>query len=303
MPRPRITVITPCLNEVRFLERAVCSVLDQDYEPLEYIVVDGGSTDGSLDIVRHYRDSLVLCRGSANDGPADAINRGVARAGGDLIGILPADGVYLPGALAEVARPDGTGEVPEWMVGRCLRVDAFDHLLGWIDAVAPRSLATYLMHDSGLLPLASMFVHHRWMRSYPFDGALHHAWHYEHCCHLLARGVVPTVVGRPLAACREQERAEPPAAALAQGREFVAAAIRYGEALPPHQRYELWANCDRRRRIYSLAEAEASGGHARRFMLEQVLRHPWWLADDTIRRTLMHGVEHPLPVEMARPAA
>ena len=58
------------------------------------------------------------------------------------------------------------------------------------------------------------------------------------------------------------------------------------------QRHELWLNCDSRRRSYALAEAEAAGGQAKRFMLSELIRHPWWLADDLIRQTLMHGVPH-----------
>ena len=68
------------------------------------------------------------------------------------------------------------------------------------------------------------------------------------------------------------------------------------------ERYALWANCDRRRRIYTLAEAELKGDQAQRFLLSQFVRHPWWLTDEHFRQALMHGVEHPM-LEPTRTAA
>ncbi|MDH3585433.1 MAG: glycosyltransferase, partial [Phycisphaerae bacterium] len=72
---PRITIITPSFNQVRFIERTICSVLDQNYDNLEYIIVDGGSCDGTLDIIQRYDDDLAWWVSTYDAGQANALNK------------------------------------------------------------------------------------------------------------------------------------------------------------------------------------------------------------------------------------
>jgi glycosyltransferase involved in cell wall biosynthesis len=95
---PLVSVITPSFNAARFLEETIRSVLAQDYPHIEYLVMDGGSTDGSLDILRSYAGRLKYFSGP-DDGAADAINRGFAKARGEILAWLGADDTYLPGAV------------------------------------------------------------------------------------------------------------------------------------------------------------------------------------------------------------
>ena len=101
----KFSVITPNRNGARFLEQAMRSVLAQRASgvELEYIVVDGGSTDGSMEIVRRYRADLAQIVSEPDRGPADAINKGLRLATGDILAWLNADDRYYPGALARVA--------------------------------------------------------------------------------------------------------------------------------------------------------------------------------------------------------
>lgn len=101
---PRITVITPSLNQGRFLEQAIKSVLDQSYSNLEYIVVDGLSTDETPSLLEKYRASLASCIQESDEGQSDAINKGISRATGELVGWLNADDFLLSGALRELAQ-------------------------------------------------------------------------------------------------------------------------------------------------------------------------------------------------------
>jgi len=95
----RVTIVTISYNQAEFLEACIRSVLDQGGD-LEYIVVDGGSTDGSLEILERYGDRIARVIIGADEGPADALNRGFMHATGDVFGYLNSDDVYRPGAIA-----------------------------------------------------------------------------------------------------------------------------------------------------------------------------------------------------------
>ena len=99
----KISIITPSFEQAEFLERTIESVLCQqgDFE-LEYLVIDGGSRDGSVEILQRYGDQLQWVS-EPDGGQGDAINKGMARASGDVLAYLNSDDVYRPGALAAVA--------------------------------------------------------------------------------------------------------------------------------------------------------------------------------------------------------
>jgi glycosyltransferase involved in cell wall biosynthesis len=117
------SVVTPCLNAEATVAAALRSVREQGYAPLEHVVVDGGSTDGTMAIVRAAGEH-VRSVSEPDRGLSDAMNKGIAMARNDVVGWLNADDVYLPGTLGKVAdafarRPDA-----QWVTGRCLIIDA-----------------------------------------------------------------------------------------------------------------------------------------------------------------------------------
>ena len=99
----RISIITITYNSEKTLEQTIKSVVDQDYENLEYIIIDGGSKDGTLDIVNRYRDKIAIVVSEKDNGISDAFNKGIKRATGDIIGIINSDDLLADGALVSLS--------------------------------------------------------------------------------------------------------------------------------------------------------------------------------------------------------
>ncbi|MBQ7634564.1 MAG: glycosyltransferase [Bacteroidaceae bacterium] len=104
MAIPRISVITACYNSAGTIREALQSVVSQAYPALDLIVIDGGSTDGTLQIIEEFKDNISVLVSESDKGISDAFNKGIANASGDLIGILNSDDVMLPGALDAIAQ-------------------------------------------------------------------------------------------------------------------------------------------------------------------------------------------------------
>lgn len=108
---PKITVVTPSYNQAQYIEATIQSVLSQEYPNLEYIVMDGGSTDGSVEIIKKYADQLNYWVSEKDNGQSHAINKGFLKATGDIICWLNSDDTFTPGTLKFVAEQlvEGTG--------------------------------------------------------------------------------------------------------------------------------------------------------------------------------------------------
>ena len=100
---PKISIVTVNYNMASFLERAISSVLDQGYVKLEYIIIDGGSTDGSVDIIKKHADSLAYWVSEKDSGQSNALNKGLAKCSGDIVAWLNADDYYEPDTFIKVA--------------------------------------------------------------------------------------------------------------------------------------------------------------------------------------------------------
>ena len=142
---PTITVVTPSYQQGRFLERTIYSVVSQQYSGLEYVVQDGGSSDETLEVLRRFGPLLTRWVSEADNGQADAINRGFNKTTGDVMAWINSDDLLLPGSLAYVARFFADRPDVDVVYGHRLMIDENDcHIGTW---TLPR-------HDDLVLTLA-----------------------------------------------------------------------------------------------------------------------------------------------------
>lgn len=112
---PKISVITVSYNQAKFIETTILSVLDQRYPNLEYIIIDGGSTDGSVDIIKKYAGRLTYWVSEKDAGQYDAINKGFSKSTGDILAFINADDFYMPWTLRTVASIFSSLPEVEWI--------------------------------------------------------------------------------------------------------------------------------------------------------------------------------------------
>jgi glycosyltransferase involved in cell wall biosynthesis len=153
---PRISIVMPVYNSAKFIEGCIGSVLNQKYQNLEYIVIDGGSTDGTAEIIEKYKDKLAYYVSEKDHGQTHALNKGFARATGDVLAWLNADEEYLPGTLKKVAETFAKDPKLDFLYGQRIVVDDAGKEIGRKRFPDMKPL-TYMLYGMRVLPTDACF--------------------------------------------------------------------------------------------------------------------------------------------------
>lgn len=175
---PRISIITPSFNQADFLERTILSVLEQNYPNLEYIVIDGGSTDGSVDIIRRYQSRLAFWVSEQDQGQAHAINKGLMRATGDWVAWQNSDDIFYPDAFKRVAFAAKRHPKAQLITGDINLIDESDQLIRGLKYVRP-SYKALLAEGMVLANQAAFWRRDLHTRIGLLDESLHYGFDYE----------------------------------------------------------------------------------------------------------------------------
>jgi glycosyltransferase involved in cell wall biosynthesis len=289
MGNAKISCITPSFNQAAFLEETIASVLDQDYPNLEYIVIDGGSTDGSVEILRRHQHWLAYCVSEPDRGQVHAINKGLRRATGEIVAFLNSDDLYLPGTLKAVDEFFRLHPKCQWLCGDTILFEGRLDEGTRIPTVVPRSAAQCLSW-AYKAPQPGMFWKAELVRN-GFDERWNYCFDHELYIRLLLAGHQCEHLPRTVAGYRLHDRSKTVAQAKGFDHEFDAIAERYEAQLRGEGRR--WCAATRwLRRSYQDSMngriAEATGFLLRALLLhpESIRQRPFW---GCLRSVLRHS--------------
>ena len=186
MNLPKISVITPSYNQAKYIRATIESVLNQDYPNLEYIIMDGGSTDGTVEILKSYGKKFKW-ESKKDKGQTHAINKGLKLATGEVLAYLNSDDIYLPGALKKVGEYYQKTKA-DWITGDCLTIseDGSPSKNNWLISGYKRFLMFFyspltLRIADSMLPQPSTFWSRRsWEKVGKFNEEYHYVMDYDY---------------------------------------------------------------------------------------------------------------------------
>lgn len=272
MSRPLVSIVTPSFNQARFLEETIRSVLDQDYPELEYLVVDGGSTDGSVEILERYSDRLAWWASEPDRGQASALNKAFAKARGEVLGWISSDDTLLPGAVSTVVAALERDPAAALVYGEALFVDEGGEEMFPLE---PRPFDVEAMVracENHVVQPGSLFRREALELAGPFDEDAYYFFDFEFVLRLAERGRRVVSIPERLATYRVHPESKSGGAPLAKARDYVRIADQFfaGSALPGSEAGRTTAYLRAGEYFYEALEL----GAARRSLVRSIRRRP-----------------------------
>lgn len=245
---PSISIIMPSFNCAAFIRESLDSILSSKYPGLEVWVMDGGSTDGTVEILKSFGPA-VRWISQKDKGQSDALNQGFRRATGKIIGWLNADDLYEPDALGTVGRYFSQHPETLWLIGRCSIIDGQGHeIRRWISGYKSMRLARYsyraLLTENFIAQMGVFMRRGALDQAGPLDESLHYAMDYDLWLRL-GKLSDPAVLPVPLAKFRMYETSKSITGFTRQFDEDYAVACRHGRG----QRWPLFWHAVNRAKI------------------------------------------------------
>lgn len=238
---PRVSIITPSFNQAKYIEETILSVRVQDYPHIEHIVIDGGSTDGTLGILRKYEDKLTWIS-EPDGGQADAINKGFQRATGDILGWVNSDDLYVPGAIRAVVEHFQAHPEDSFIYGDAEALDESGKSYGIRTHVKQGGWKELVGELDFIVQPASFWRAEVWRQCGELDEALHYTLDYEYWMRA-ANQFPPRYIPVLLAKERLYAAAKTFSGAVTRMEEIEMVARRHGgDGLPYNYRAEAAAN-------------------------------------------------------------
>ncbi len=216
----KVSIVTPSYNQERFLAETIESVLAQDYPEIEYVVVDDGSTDGSLEIARRYEDRLHALVVQGNAGQVAAINHGFRRTDGELMAYLNSDDTLLPGAVSEMVAAFDANPDLVMVYGDAVYTDADSRQTGYLASRPWDPPAMVRSCDNHVVQPSSMWTRRAWDEAGPFDPRGYYFFDFELYLRLSVLGPVKRVE-RPWSTYREHADSKTVGDQLGKARDYL----------------------------------------------------------------------------------
>jgi glycosyltransferase involved in cell wall biosynthesis len=225
LPWPRVSIVTPSYNQQPFLEETIRSLLLQEYPDLQYIIMDGGSNDGTVDILRRY-ESWLHWVSEPDRGQADAINKGLRMATGAILAYLNSDDIYLPGAIRTATTYLHAHPEVGMVYGDCRVIDAQGRVLGLMPG--PEFDLYRYIHRAEVIPQQATFWRREALeRVGAFDAGLHYSMDYDFFIRV-GRAFPVAHIPQPLACFRLHGASKTVSRESLHWRESLAVSERYG---------------------------------------------------------------------------